>query len=139
MAVYTKKIQLSTQGQSHIIEITDRAAQALRDSRLTAGILTVFVPGSTAGITTIEYEPGLIEDLKAAVERLSPRTLTYQHNVQAGDDNGHSHVQAALLGPSVTVPFADQRLLLGTWQQIVLIDFDTHPRTRSLIFQVIGE
>lgn len=139
MAVFTKKIQLATQGRSQVLNITDHAAEALQESRLQAGILTAFVPGSTAGITTVEYEPGLIADLKAAVERLAPRTLAYQHNEQAGDDNGQSHIQAALVGPSVTVPFRDQRLLLGTWQQIVLLDFDMHPRTRSLIFQVMGE
>ncbi len=140
MAVWTKKIELSTKGDCQIIDITERAAQAVHESSVKSGIVTAFVPGSTAGITTIENEPGLIKDLKDAFERLIPTNMPYEHHKSwGGEDNGHSHVRSALIGPSVTVPFTGGKLLLGTWQQLVLIDFDTRPRNRNLIFQVMGE
>ncbi len=139
MAVFTKKIQISTKGDSHIIDITDQASAALAESGLRDGILTAFVPGSTAGLTTIEYEEGLLADLREALERWAPSDIHYRHNEAWGDDNGHSHIRAALLGPSIAVPFSAGKLLLGTWQQMVLIDFDVRPRTRSLIFQIVGE
>lgn len=123
-----------------MVDITDRTSEAVRESGLKSGIVTVFVPGSTAGITTIEYEPGLLKDFPAAIERLVPSRIDYEHNrTSYGEDNGHSHVRASFLGPSLTVPFAEKKLLLGTWQQVVLVDFDTRPRNRSLIFQVMGE
>ena len=104
-----------------------------------SGILTVFVPGATAGVTTIEYEPGLVHDLKEAFEKIAPRRGEYMHNARWGDGNGFSHVRASFLGPALTVPFGDKGLTLGTWQQIVLVDFDNRPRTREVIFQFIGE
>jgi secondary thiamine-phosphate synthase enzyme len=103
------------------------------------GLVTVFVPGSTAGITTIEYEPGVVEDLKKAIERLAPQNIHYDHDARWGDGNGFAHVRASLLGPSLTVPFQEGNLLVGTWQQIVLVDFDNRPRNREIIVQVTGE
>ena len=108
-------------------------------AKLRQGLAVIFVTGSTAGITTIEYEPGLVQDLKDAVRRLFPEHLRYAHHEAAGDDNGFSHLRAAFIGPSLTIPIAEGRLQLGTWQQVVLIDFDTHPRSRSYILQLIGE
>jgi len=137
MAVETKQVTLPTQGRDEIRDITPEVARAVRSSAISSGTVTIFVPGSTAGVTTIEYEPNVVADLAEAIRRLVPENAPYRHN--AIDDNGHSHVRAALLGPSLTVPFVNKELLLGTWQQIVLIDFDTHPRQRRLIFQIIGE
>ncbi len=137
MAVETKQVTLSTRGRDEIQDITPEVARAVRSSAISSGTVTIFVPGSTAGVTTMEYEPNLITDVAEAIRRLVPENLPYRHNTI--DDNGHSHVRAALIGPSLTVPFVNKELLLGTWQQIVLIDFDTHPRQRRLIFQIVGE
>ena len=139
MAVITKQIQLSTRGDTDIIDITSQVSDHLGSSGLKHGIVTVFVPGSTAGITTIEYEPGLIKDLKRLFEEVASKKKEYNHNLRWHDGNGHSHVRAAFLGPSLCVPFSDKNLQLGTWQQIVLIDFDNRPRSRQLIVQIIGE
>ncbi len=139
MAVYTKKITLTTQGQADIIDITERIAYVLSEVGVKDGIVTVFVPGATAAVTTIEYESGVLHDLKAAINRAMPEEIEYKHDLRWHDGNGHSHVRAAWFGPDITVPFKDKNLLLGTWQQIVLIDFDNHPRQRSLILQIIGE
>ncbi|MBI4482624.1 MAG: YjbQ family protein [Acidobacteria bacterium] len=139
MPVKTTQIQVQTRGDAHILDLTDRAAAAVSESGLKDGILTVFVPGSTAGVTTLEYEPGLVHDLQAAIERLVPKGISYQHNTRWGDDNGFSHVRSALLGPSLTVPFSGGKLMHGTWQQIVLMDFDNRPRQRKVVFQVMGE
>ena len=117
----------------------DEVAQAVARSRLASGIATVFVLGSTAGVTTIEFEPGLVHDLGTAFDRLAPREFEYKHHERWGDDNGHSHVRAALLGPSLSVPFVKGELCLGTWQQIVLVDFDTRPRNREFLIQILGE
>lgn len=137
MAVETAQFSLETRGKDDIKDITKDVARAVKSSAVSSGTVTVFVPGSTAGITTIEYEPNAVDDLAEAVRRLVPEGLSYRHN--AIDDNGHSHVRAALVGPSLTVPFTNKELLLGTWQQIVLMDFDTHPRQRRVIVQIIGE
>lgn len=137
--ITASKVKVETRGRCDIIDITPLITQEVSHSDLTTGIATIFVPGSTAGITTIEYEPGLIEDLKQAWERLVPESLPYQHNEAWGDDNGHSHVRASLLGPSVTVPFANKVLALGTWQQVVLVDFDVRPRSREIVVQLAGE
>ncbi len=131
--------EIRTQGQGDVRDVTELAALAVRGSGLSAGIATVFVVGSTAGVTTIEFEPGAVADLGRAFESIAPRSAEYQHHLRWGDDNGSSHVRAAMLGPSLTVPFRDGRLLVGTWQQIVLVEFDTRPRTRSVVVQVIGE
>src|SRR5919201_1406417 len=130
--VKTERRQLSTRGQGDAHDVTSLVATAVRDCGLRAGMVTVFVVGSTAGITTIEFEPGAIADLNRLFEQLAPRDADYRHHLRWGDDNGSSHVRAALLGPSLTVPFADGKLLLGTWQQIVLLELDTRPRKREI-------
>jgi secondary thiamine-phosphate synthase enzyme len=139
MTVTTVHRSLESQGQGHIHDVTSNVAEAVRDSELAHGVATVFVTGSTAGVTTVEFEPGLVHDLTAAFERLYPTTIDYRHHETWGDDNGHSHVRAAMLGPSLAVPFVDARLTLGTWQQIILVDFDTRRRSREFVIQIIGE
>ncbi len=134
----TYEITLSTKGLGDTHDITDQVAASIEESDLITGVATVFVPGSTAGVTTIEFEPGAVADLKAAFERMAPQGIRYAHNDRWGDGNGFSHVRAALLGPSVTVPFVDGKLVLGTWQQIVLVDFDNRPRKRRVVIQVMG-
>jgi secondary thiamine-phosphate synthase enzyme len=138
--VKTEQIQVRTRGNNHVINITDQVAAAVAGAGLRAGVVTVFNIGSTAGITTTEYEPGLANhDLKAAFERLAPQDGDYEHENTWHDDNGHAHVRASLLGPSLAVPFVDGRLALGTWQQIILVDFDTRARTRTVVCQILGE
>lgn len=139
MAVYTARIELSTRGDSEIIDITHRLQEELARLPVKNGIITVFVPGSTGGIVTLEYEPGLIGDLQDAFERLAPKNMAYRHDRAWGDGNGHSHVRASLVGPSLTVPFVEGRMTLGIWQQVAFVDFDNRPRRRSLVVQVIGE
>ncbi|MBI1874137.1 MAG: YjbQ family protein [Acidobacteria bacterium] len=131
--------QLNTRGQGDALDLTSEVAAIVSQSGLSAGLVTVFVTGSTAGLTTAEFEPGVVHDFDAMFERLAPRHADYRHHLRWGDDNGSSHVRAALLGPSLSVPFHDRELSLGTWQQIVLVEFDTHPRTREIVIQVMGE
>ena len=137
--IVTHKHEVATAGQGDAHDVTDAVGRALRQSGLRAGIVTVFVVGSTAALTTIEFEPGAVEDLNALLERLAPRAGAYEHHARWGDDNGSSHVRAALVGPSVTIPFDDGKMLLGTWQQIALLEFDTRPRRRELVVQICGE
>jgi secondary thiamine-phosphate synthase enzyme len=137
--VATDVHEISTTGQGDAHDITSAVARSVAQSRLKHGIVTVFVVGSTAGLTTIEFEPGAVHDLNALFEKLAPRDAEYRHHLRWGDDNGSSHARAALLGPSVTVPFRDGKLLLGTWQQIALFEFDTGPRRREIVVQVLGE
>jgi len=137
--VVTRRIGLKTKGDCHIIDITRQVAQEVAGSGLKDGTVTVFVTGSTGGVTTVEYESGLISDLRDLFDRLAPSNIPYQHNLRWGDGNGHAHVRASLVGPSLTVPFVDQKLTLGTWQQIVFIDFDNRPRSRELVLQLMGE
>ena len=137
--VTTKKFQVATKGQGDAHDVTEATAGAVRESGLNTGVATVFVVGSTAGLTTIEFEPGAIADLNAVFEELAPRQGEYRHHLRWGDDNGSSHVRAALLGPSLTIPVIDGHLALGTWQQIMLLEFDTRPRRRDLIVQLFGE
>lgn len=139
MEIVTGTIQISSRGNTDIIDLTPQVADRLREAGLIEGNLTVFVSGSTAGITTIEYEPGLLKDLPEAFEKIAPTGVVYHHDATWGDGNGFSHVRAALLGASLTVPFRDGRMLLGTWQQIVVIDFDNRPRNRNIVVQMIGE
>ena len=140
MAVETHHIRVQTRGNSQVINLNDLVAARVVEGRVRSGTVTVFVVGSTAGITTTEYEPGLAEhDLEANYEKIAPQDAFYKHEETWHDDNGHSHVRASLLGPSLTVPLVEGRLTLGTWQQIVLIDFDTRPRERDVVVQVIGE
>ena len=128
-----------TSGQGDVRDITAEVAGAVAQSGARAGVATVFVTGSTAGVTTIEFEPGCVADLGRAFESIAQRAAEYQHHLRWGDDNGSSHVRAAMLGPSLSVPFAGGSLLTGTWQQIVLVEFDTRPRTRPFVIQVVGE
>jgi len=138
--VKTHELNIKTNGNCEVVNITDQVAAAVAKSGMADGTVTVFNVGSTAGITTTEYEPGLVNyDLKAAFEKIAPHNARYEHEETWHDDNGHSHVRASLLGPSLTVPVVAGRLTLGTWQQIILIDFDTRPRTRTVICQMVGE
>lgn len=139
MPVHTASFHVETHGEGHTLDLTARVQEAVARSALRAGTATVFVPGSTAGVTTLEFEPGAVADVADLFERLAPRGREYRHEQAWHDGNGHSHVRAALLGPSLTLPFADGRLLLGTWQQVVLIDFDNRPRRRQVHVQVLGE
>jgi secondary thiamine-phosphate synthase enzyme len=137
--VVTKSISLKSKGETDIIDITDKVQACVSGSDMRSGIAIIFVPGSTGSLTTIEYESGLIKDLKTSFEIIAPRSGEYHHNIRWQDGNGFSHVRAALLGPCLSVPFSDRKLLLGTWQQIVFIDFDNRPRSRELIVQILGE
>jgi secondary thiamine-phosphate synthase enzyme len=139
MAVETFDFSLKTSGDSDLIDITGKVTNVLKDSGISSGIVTVFVPGSTAGVTTIEFEEGAVRDFQGAIERIAPKGIHYHHDARWGDGNGYSHIRASLLGPSLTVPFSSAKLLLGTWQQIVLIDFDNRPRARRVVIQVLGE
>ena len=139
MPFVTDSVSVSTRGDSHMVDLTGRVQEVVDRHRFREGQALVFVSGSTAGLTTVEFEPGLQKDLPAALERVAPRGITYAHEETWHDDNGHAHVRASLLGPSLAVPFEEGRLLLGTWQQIVLVDFDTRPRRRDLVVQLSGE
>lgn len=140
MSVESHHFDIETRGQSQVLNLTDRVAKRIVKGRIADGIVTVFVVGSTASVTTTEFEPGLVDhDLKAAFETLAPQDGEYRHEATWNDDNGHAHVRASLVGPSLTVPLVGRVMQLGTWQQIVLIDFDTRPRTRRVIVQVIGD
>ncbi|MFQ5913277.1 MAG: secondary thiamine-phosphate synthase enzyme YjbQ [Nitrospinota bacterium] len=138
MTALTYEITLSTKGFGDTHDITARVARCIEKSGFQAGTATVFVPGSTAGVTTIEFESGAVADLHAALERMAPEDVHYAHDARWGDGNGFSHVRAALLSPSLSVPFSEGRLLLGTWQQVVVLDFDNRPRKRRVVIQVVG-
>ncbi len=132
-------IRLSTKAKDEIVDITGEVQRIVSSAKLMNGIACVFVAGSTAAVTTIEYEPGLVSDMHDAFDRLYPKGLEYEHHLRWGDGNGHSHVRASFLGPSLSVPVVDGKLLLGTWQQIVFLEFDNKPRTREVFVQVVGE
>ncbi|OAG26937.1 secondary thiamine-phosphate synthase enzyme YjbQ [Thermodesulfatator autotrophicus] len=138
MIIKTYEVTIKTQGFCDIHDLTPLAQRFIEEAGLTEGQLLVHVPGSTAGVTTIEYEPGVLSDLCRALEKIAPQDIPYEHDKAWGDGNGFSHVRAALMKPSLVVPVASASLLLGTWQQIVLLDFDNRPRNRRLIFQVMG-
>jgi secondary thiamine-phosphate synthase enzyme len=137
--VITQNLELHSRGRTDIQDITSQVANVVKGSGLGSGIVTLFCPGSTGGLTTIEYESGVVADLQQVLDEIVPPDRDYRHHQRWGDDNGSAHVRAALIGPSLTVPFVDGRLALGTWQQIVFLDFDTRPRSRRLVVQVIGE
>lgn len=139
MTVITKTIQVRSEGEGDLINITDQIARIVEQSKILDGTATVFVSGSTAAVTTIEYEPGLKHDFPAMLSRLAPSNIEYKHDNTWHDGNGHSHVRASLVGPSLTIPFTNGSLLLGTWQQIVLIEMDTRARRRSITAQIMGE
>jgi secondary thiamine-phosphate synthase enzyme len=137
--VTTKKIGLQTKGNCDIIDITPEVEQQLAETDIRNGTVTLFVPGSTAGISTIEFESGLLSDFKGMWEQNVPKDILYKHDRAWGEGNGYSHVRASLLGASLVVPFSNKRLALGTWQQIVLVDFDNRPRSRQIVVQIMGE
>jgi secondary thiamine-phosphate synthase enzyme len=137
--VATHRCAVSTEGQGDAHDITRQVASAIAESGLKYGVATIFVVGSTAALTTIEFEPGAVADFNGLLDRLAPRAAEYIHHQRWGDDNGSSHVRAALIGPSLTIPFVDGGLTLGTWQQITLIELDTRPRKREIIVQLVGE
>lgn len=137
--VITQNIQLRARGNGDIHDISAEVARAVQSSGLNDGLVTVFVQGSTGAVSTVEYEPGLVADLGDYFDRAIPPDISYQHDLRWHDGNGHSHVRATLLGPSLTVPFVDGRLTLGTWQQIIFVDFDVRPRNRTLVVQIMGE
>ncbi len=139
MTVKTMSIQLSTRGNADIVDITDLVAKAVFESGVNDGVVTIFTPSSTSGLTTIEYESGCLSDLRRLFDEIVDPERHYSHNARWGDGNGHSHVRAALIGASFTVPVVDKRLTLGTWQQIILIDFDNRSRVRDLVVQLVGE
>ena len=139
MTVETKEITFQSRGNCDIIDITPQVAKNVEKSEINSGIITLFVAGSTAGITTIEYEPNLLSDFKNMWDRVIPQDIPYEHNKTWGDGNGHSHVRASTLGPSLTIPFVNRKLALGTWQQIVFVDFDNRPRSRKIAIQMLGE
>ncbi len=137
--IFTAEISLQSRGDTDIIDITAKAARQVAESNISRGTVNLLVAGSTAGITTIEFEPGLVADIRNMWARLIPQNVSYDHDRRWGDGNGYSHVRAALLGASLVVPFHNGQMLLGTWQQIVVIDFDARPRLRKIIVQVTGE
>jgi secondary thiamine-phosphate synthase enzyme len=137
--VSTHSTDVRTNGQGDVRDLTGDVARAVSSAGLQAGVATVFVTGSTAGVTTIEFEPGAVADLDRAYERIAPRRGEYAHHLRWGDDNGSSHVRAAMLGPSLSIPVVDGRLALGTWQQVVLVEFDTGPRERRVVIQLAGD
>jgi len=137
--IVTGRISLQTKGHGDTVDVTPQVARQVEDCGFSDGLVTVFVAGSTAGVTTIEYEPGVIADFQRAWDRAVPTDIPYDHDRRWGDGNGYSHVRASMLGCSLVVPFERQRLVLGTWQQIVLVDFDNRPRSRQVVLQVVGE
>lgn len=139
MPIKTLSIKLSTRGNADVHDITDQVAAQVLQSGLKNGTATVFCPSSTSAVTTIEYESGALSDLKRLFDEIIPPNREYAHNARWGDGNGHSHVRASLLGPSLTIPFINGQLTLGTWQQVIYVDFDNRPRRRELVVQVIGE
>ena len=139
MTVITKTIRVKTKGEDDIIDITKQTSKIIESSEIKNGTVTIFVSGSTAALTTIEYEPGLLSDFPKMLERVAPKNIAYGHDQRWHDGNGHSHVRASLLGPSLTIPFSNRDLMLGTWQQIVLLELDTQSRERNLVLQILGE
>ena len=137
--VVTTDVRLDTEGHCDIIDITPHVSRAVDESDIENGLVAVFCPGSTGGLTTIEYESGALGDLEKVLDEIAPPDGDYRHHLRWGDDNGHSHVRSALVGPSLTVPIVQGDLTLGTWQQIVFLDFDTRPRSRRLVVQILGE
>ena len=139
MTVVTKDITFQTKGNCDIIDISSQVAKNVEESGINNGTVTLFISGSTAGVTTIEYEPRLLGDFRSMWDRVIPQSIPYEHNKTWGDGNGHSHVRASMLGASLTIPFVNKGLALGTWQQIVFIDFDNRPRSRKMVLQIMGE
>ena len=139
MAVETRSFAFRTEADTDVVDVTKDVADILNDSPVNDGVAIVFVPGSTGAITTLEHEPGLVQDVKEYLDRAIPKDHPYRHEERWHDKNGHSHVRSSMVGCSVSIPFRDKRMMLGTWQQIVFLDFDMRPRERELIVQIIGE
>jgi len=139
MTISTRSIKIHSKGENDIIDLTDKISNFVKKSGISNGTVIIFVSGSTGSVTTIEYESGLIKDFPEMLDRIAPRDLDYGHEQMWHDGNGHSHVKASLVGPSLTVPFIEGELCLGTWQQIVFLELDTRERTRNLVLQIIGE
>jgi len=139
MPIQNYHIFMHTTGKSDIIDITSQVSKEVKKSSIQHGAVTLFIPGSTASLTTIEFEAGVINDLREAIERLAPEDIYYEHNLRWGDGNGYAHVRAAMIGPSLHIPVIDGKMTLGTWQQIVVLDFDNRPRDRHIIVQISGE
>lgn len=139
LTVLTKYLSLNTEGEKDIIDVTRMVSEAVHESGVKDGVVTIFVPGATGALTTIEYEPGLLLDFPNMLERVAPRKMLYEHEKRWHDGNGHSHVRASLIGPSLTIPVVKGKLTLGTWQQIVFLELDIHSRRRRLILQIMGE
>jgi secondary thiamine-phosphate synthase enzyme len=139
MPVKTGSLSLNTRGNTDIHDLTGELSRLVEGSGLTAGTVTIFCPSSTSGLTTVEFEPGAVADLKRMFEELVPSNREYAHNATWDDGNGHSHMRASLLGPSLSIPFVGKRLTLGTWQQVIYVDFDIRPRHRELVVQMVGE
>jgi len=137
--IATRILELKTKAGYDVQDITPQIFRAVEESEIHSGIVTIFCPGSTGGLTTLEFEPGVVADLRQVLDEITPPDRDYLHHRRWGDDNGRSHIRAALMGPSLTVPFVDKRLALGEWQQIVFCEFDTRARTRKLVVQVMGE
>lgn len=137
--IITQEIRLNTRGDCDIHDITRQVADAVQGSGMASGVVTIFTPSSTSGLTTIEYESGALADLERLLDETVPADRDYRHNLRWGDGNGHSHVRAALIGPSITVPFVERRLTLGTWQQLIFMDFDNRARSRRLVVQIMGQ
>jgi secondary thiamine-phosphate synthase enzyme len=137
--VVNSRIHLDTRGNGHILDITDKVHLEIQQSGIKNGTVTLFTPSSTSALTTTEYESGVVHDLKAMFDRIAPQGMDYRHNLRWGDGNGHAHVRHALFGPSLVVPIVEGRMTLGTWQQIIFVDFDNRSRARSIVVQVMGE
>ena len=139
LRVETAYLEVRSRGEGDVIDLTAQLQEVLAQAGLKNGVLTLFVPGSTGAVTTIEYEPGLVIDIRNTLERIAPKGAVYEHEKRWHDGNGHSHVRASLIGPSLSIPFIDGRLTLGTWQQVIFIELDIRPRHRKLIVQMMGE
>ena len=139
MSVVTEELMINTPGEDSIVDLTEQVSDVVKKSKISTGIAHVFVIGSTGALTTVEYEPGLLKDVPAALDRLIPRHITYAHHETWHDNNGHSHVRASLIGPSLTIPVRDGDIVHGTWQQLVFLELDTNPRKRRILVTVIGE
>ena len=139
MKIISDSVTISAEGFNDMKDLTPMVSQKLAATRLKDGLVNIFIPGSTAGLTTIEFEPGLVEDFSRLMEKIAPDNIPYNHDKRWGDGNGFSHIRASLIGPSLTVPFSGGRLNLGPWQQVVFVDFDNGPRTRTILFQFLGE
>ncbi|HIH98078.1 MAG TPA: YjbQ family protein [Thermoplasmata archaeon] len=137
--IYSERFSISTEGECQIVDLSEKIRKTVAKSKIRDGLACVFIPGATGAITTVEYEPGLLKDLPAALERLFPKGIEYAHHQTWHDWNGHSHVRASMIGPSITIPIIKGDLQLGTWQQVVFIELDIHPRRREIVVQLVGE